>query len=196
MAAKMSAIAFACGALGLLITESRALAQLNPDASLSTIVTPAGVVNGQQSDRILGGSSKGSNLFHSFTDFNVAALRGVYFIAPSGTANILTRVTGTGRSQINGTLGVLGNANLFLINPNGISLGSGAKLAMAGSLFLSTARAIAFEDGTSFSTSPSQTLLSVSVPIGLQYGQTPAPRFWEYANPGSDRQPYRWIAFI
>jgi filamentous hemagglutinin family protein len=176
MASKMSAISvIGCGALGsLLLVASRAMAQLNPDATVGTIVAPAGVVNGQQSDRILGGTSKGGNLFHSFTDFNVAAGRGVYFIAPSGATNILTRVTGASRSQIDGTLGVLGNANLFLLNPNGISFGGGAKLAMAGSLFLSTARAIAFEDGSSFSTTPSPALLSISAPIGLQYGQTPA----------------------
>jgi filamentous hemagglutinin family protein len=176
MASTMSAIALVgWGTLSsLLIAAPGAMAQLNPDASLGTIAAPAGVVNGQPSDRILGGTSKAGNLFHSFTDFNVAPGRGVYFIAPSGTANILTRVTGVGRSQIDGTLGVLGNANLFLLNPNGISLGSGAKLAMAGSLFLSTARAIAFEDGTSFSTTPSPALLSISAPIGLQYGQNPA----------------------
>jgi filamentous hemagglutinin family protein len=156
MAAKMSAISvFGCTVLGSLLCATSAMAQLTPDASLGTIAAPAGIVNGQQSDRILGGRAKGSNLFHSFTNFNVAALRGVYFIAPPGATNILTRVTGANRSQINGTLGVLGSANLFLLNPNGISLGSGARLFMSGSLFLSTARAIAFEDGTSFSTTPS-----------------------------------------
>jgi filamentous hemagglutinin family protein len=176
MTSKMLAISvLSWGTLAsLLITAPEAMAQLKPDATVGTIAAPAGVVNGQQSDRILGGTSKGGNLFHSFTDFNVAALRGVYFIAPPGATNILTRVTGASRSQIDGTLGVLGNANLFLLNPNGISFGGGAKLAMAGSLFLSTARAIAFEDGTSFSTTPSPALLTISTPIGLQYGQAPA----------------------
>ncbi|NEQ62590.1 MAG: filamentous hemagglutinin N-terminal domain-containing protein, partial [Moorea sp. SIO4A1] len=47
---------------------------------------------------------------------------------PAGVANILSRVTGTNVSNILGTLGVLGNANLFLINPNGIVFGSNSRL--------------------------------------------------------------------
>jgi filamentous hemagglutinin family protein len=46
--------------------------------------------------------------------------RGAYFANPVGVKNILSRVTGANRSDILGRLGVLGNANLFLINPNGI----------------------------------------------------------------------------
>ncbi|WP_293084779.1 filamentous hemagglutinin N-terminal domain-containing protein [Moorena sp. SIO4A1] len=41
---------------------------------------------------------------------------------------MLSRVTGTNVSNILGTLGVLGNANLFLINPNGIVFGSNSRL--------------------------------------------------------------------
>ncbi len=71
---------------------------------------------------------RGCNLFHSFQEFNVDEGRGVYFSNPDNIVNILSRVTGDNISQILGTLGVLGNANLFLINPNGIVFGPNARL--------------------------------------------------------------------
>ena len=60
----------------------------------------------------------GSNLFHSFSEFNVAPGRGVYFDNPTTVVNILSRVTGTDPSDILGTLGVgrpgaPGTAKLF-----------------------------------------------------------------------------------
>lgn len=101
-------------------------AQLIPDNTLgaeNSIVPPQGVRN-----LIEGGARRGSNLFHSFIEFNVGNQQQVYFANPSGVANILTRVTGSNVSKIFGTLGVEGMANLFLINPNGIIFGAGAKL--------------------------------------------------------------------
>jgi filamentous hemagglutinin family protein len=161
----------------LLISALSAQAQtLSPDASLGTAVIPAGVLNGLPSDIVVRGTVKGSNLFHSFTDFGVATGKGVYFQNPAGISNIFTRVTGSGRSMIDGTLGVLGTANLFLLNPNGITFGPTAQLLTGGSLFAITASKISFGDGQDFLASASQpsALLSISVPIGLQYGPNPA----------------------
>jgi filamentous hemagglutinin family protein len=162
---------FACCLL-----PAAAIAQLTPDGSLGTLTTPVGLINGQPSDGVVGGTAKGNNLFHSFTHFNVAPERGVYFSSPAGVTNILTRVTGTQRSSIEGSLGVLGVANLFLLNPNGISFGSNARLFLGGSLIVSTAKSIQFGDGTEFAATSTQpgTLLSVQVPLGLQYGKSPA----------------------
>lgn len=102
-----------------------ATAQIIPDNSLgveSSTVNPD-VINGIQSDRVSGGAIRGSNLFHSFQEFNIDAGRGAYFSNPANITNILTRVTGGNPSNILGRLGVLGNANLFLINPKGVFLG-------------------------------------------------------------------------
>lgn len=151
--------------------ENRALAQIVPDSTLGTersIVTPVNPL----SDRINGGAIRGTNLFHSFSDFNVNEGRAAYFANPNGIENILSRVTGTNPSHIFGKLGVLGNANLFLLNPNGVIFGANATLDLRGSFITSTANSIIFTDGILFSaTNPeTQPLLTINVPIGLQFG--------------------------
>jgi filamentous hemagglutinin family protein len=128
-------------------------------------------------DLIDGGARRGANLFHSFREFNIDVGRGVYFTNLAGVANILTRVTGGNPSQLLGTLGVLGTANLFLINPNGILFGPNAQLDFRGGSFVaSTANSILFNNGFTFSATVPQAppLLTVHVPIGLQYGSNPS----------------------
>ena len=161
---------------GALLTRDSASAQLIPDTTLgneSSVVTPNVDINGLTSDQIDGGATRGTNLFHSFGQFNVGEDRGVYFSNPTGIERILTRVTGGNSSNILGTLGVLGNADLFLINPSGIIFGAGARLDLRGSFIGSTASSIKFTDGLEFSTTNLQAppLLTINVPLGLQYGQ-------------------------
>ncbi|MUG97803.1 filamentous hemagglutinin N-terminal domain-containing protein [Scytonema sp. UIC 10036] len=153
-------------------------AQIIPDDTLgaeSSILTPNIGVGEIPTDRIDGGARRGVNLFHSFREFNVGDRQRVFFSNPVGIENILSRVTGTNPSGILGTLGVTGGANLFLLNPNGIIFGPNAKLDLRGSFLGSTARSIKFADGTEFNAiSPSDpTLLTINVPVGLQYGQDP-----------------------
>ncbi|MEI2579878.1 beta strand repeat-containing protein [Scytonema sp. PRP1] len=148
-----------------------ALAQITPDRTLGTegsVITPLS----PNVDRIDGGAIRGSNLFHSFEDFNIGEGRGAYFANPTGIENILSRVTGGNASKIFGTLGVLGNANLYLLNPNGIIFGPNARLDIRGSFVGSTADSIVFGDRTLFRATDTQTkpLLTVAVPVGLQYG--------------------------
>jgi filamentous hemagglutinin family protein len=89
--------------------------------------------------------------------------------------NILSRVTGSNLSNILGTLGVLGNANLFLINPNGIVFGPNARLDVGGSFFASTADGILFENGVEFAASNPEAppLLTINIPIGLNFRENP-----------------------
>lgn len=120
-------------------------AQLTPDNTLgaeASTVDAEQLINGQPSNAIGGGAVRGINLFHSFQEFNVGVDRGVYFANPAGVTNILTRVTGTNPSNIFGTLGVLGPANLYLINPNGILFGPNASLNVQGSFLATTANGI------------------------------------------------------
>ncbi|MHC5815373.1 MAG: two-partner secretion domain-containing protein [Nostoc sp.] len=159
--------------------ESFALAQIQNDRTLgseSSIITPK-LIDGQPTDQIDGGAVRGTNLFHSFEEFSVSAGRTAYFNNPIDIQNIISRVTGNSISNIDGILRANGAANLFLINPNGIVFGPNASLNIRGSFVASTASSLNFADGTKFSaTSPQTTpLLTVSVPIGLQFGTTAAP---------------------
>ncbi len=128
-------------------------------------------------DRISGGAQRGTSLFHSFAEFNVLAGQQVYFGNPIGVANIFSRVTGGNASAIDGTLGVAGSANLFLLNPNGILFGPNAKLDIAGSFMASTAPDWRFSNGTSFSalTANAAPLLDVGLAPGLQVGRGQGP---------------------
>lgn len=167
------AIAFG-GAIAFPSNTALAQSRILPDSTLgaesSTVTLPDAAT-----DEIRGGAIRGSNLFHSFLEFNVGEGRAAYFVSPNmNILNILARVTGSVRSEILGTLGTRGgkNPNLFLINPNGIIFGPNAKLDVSGSFVASTARGFTFADGTSFSATQPQTtpLLTISLPVGLQYG--------------------------
>ncbi|MEH2172103.1 two-partner secretion domain-containing protein [Nostoc sp.] len=161
--------------------ENHALAQITPDGTLgnnSSIITPNVNIKGLTADRIDGGAIRGANLFHSFQEFNVGESQRVYFANPTGIKNILTRVTGSNISNILGTLGVNGGANLFFINPNGILFGNNARLDVAGSFVGTTANSFVFGNGLEFSATNPQTpssLLTVN-PSALLFNQLPAGR--------------------
>ncbi|MDJ0800558.1 MAG: S-layer family protein [Calothrix sp. MO_167.B12] len=154
-------------------------AQITPDTSLlgneASTVTPNVNIKGLPADRIDGGATRGANLFHSFSEFNVRDAQRVYFANPTGVENILTRVTGGKVSNILGTLGVNGSANLFFVNPSGILFGENARLDVGGSFVGTTANGIEFGEGDFFSATNPQTpsLLTINVPIGLQFRGTP-----------------------
>ncbi|MBH8553355.1 filamentous hemagglutinin N-terminal domain-containing protein [Nostocaceae cyanobacterium CENA357] len=170
------------GALALSITSpcaSSAFAQsvITPDQNLGT--ENSQVINnylGNPTEALTGGATRGNNLFHSFQEFNVKEGRSAIFLSPdSNIQNILVRVTGSNRSEILGKLetSVGSNANLFLINPNGVIFGQKATLQIGGSFVASTASGIKFADDTVFSATTPQTtpLLTVSVPLGLQFAK-------------------------
>ncbi|MGK7905095.1 MAG: filamentous hemagglutinin N-terminal domain-containing protein, partial [Hormoscilla sp.] len=160
---------------GSILWCERIYGQILPDNTLgpeSSVVTPA-VTNGIESHQIDGGAVRGANLFHSFSEFNVNSGAAAYFANPSGIENILSRVTGGNISNIFGTLGVLGNANLFLINPAGIVFGPNARLDLGGSFVGTTADRLVFGNGFEFSaTNPSAPpLLTIDIPMGLNLRQ-------------------------
>jgi filamentous hemagglutinin family protein len=124
--------------------------------------------------RILGGTRSGDNLFHSFEQFSIPTDNLAKFENSLDIDNIITRVTGGSVSEIDGTIQTQGSANLILLNPNGIILSPNTRLEIGGSFLGSTARSVVFADGTEFGTADVQTnpLLTISVPIGLQFGET------------------------
>lgn len=157
-----------------------AFAQSNivPDNTLgaqSSVVTPNVNINGIPSERIDGGAIRSANLFHSFGEFNIDSGRGAYFTNPAGIENIFSRVTGGNGTQIFGKLGVLGNANLFLINPSGIIFGKNASLDVKGSFVGTTASAIAFGNQGFFSaTNPNNPELLTINPSAFFFNQIAA----------------------
>jgi filamentous hemagglutinin family protein len=157
----------------LIFNVDRLLAQITPD---NTLGNESSIVNTRDdtSEKIDGGAIRGQNLFHSFEEFNVDAGRGVYFSNPEVITNIFSRVTGNNVSNILGTLGVDGAANLFLINPNGIIFGEGASLDVQGSFAATTADGIEFgEQGFFSATNPESPNLLTINPSAYLFNQIP-----------------------
>jgi filamentous hemagglutinin family protein len=147
-----------------------AIAQVRSDNTLSTQVDSAD----QRNFVINGGDRAGNQLFHSFQEFSVPTNGSAIFNHSIDIENIITRVTGGIPSRIDGLIQANGNANLFLINPSGIVFGANAQLNIGGSFLGSTANGIRFADGTEFSaTSAAAPTLTISAPVGLQFGAQP-----------------------
>jgi filamentous hemagglutinin family protein len=143
-------------------------AQVIPDSTLPTAVSSLD----NRNFAIDGGSQRGSNLFHSFSQFSVPTGGSAVFNNPTDVQNIFSRVTGGTGSNIDGLIQAGGGANLFLLNPNGIIFGPNAALNLGGSFVGSTAVGVKFADGVVFGAGAGD-LLTVTVPIGLQMGTNP-----------------------
>ena len=124
----------------VLAQVTTAITPTTETGNLGTTVTTQG-----QTVQITGGTrpGDGTNLFHSFDQFNVGRADTAQFLntTPSLlTSNILGRVTGGNPSNIFGTIQTtgFGNANLFLMNPAGIVFGPNATLNVGGSVAFTT----------------------------------------------------------
>lgn len=165
-------------------------ADIQPD---NTVGTQVNTNVHAQVYQISGGSAIDRNLLHSFLNFSLETGWTAQFQLPTNTniLNVIGRVTGTNVSNINGTLSIdhLGTpVSLFLINPNGIIFGPNAALELSGSFIASTGESVDFLSGYRFSAKDPAALppvLTLGVPVGIQFGSNPAPIVGQFTEPGS-----------
>lgn len=123
------------------------------------------------------GRRLGTNLFHSFLNFDLGSGKTAMFTANGATSHVIVRVTGGNPSQIFGKIASnLAGANFFFINSAGIAFGAGASLDVQGSFHASTADVLTFADGGTFLARPvvGETL-SIAAPDSFGFlSQSPA----------------------
>jgi len=148
----------------------------NLGTTVNTVGTAAQITGGTR-------PGNGTNLFHSFDQFNVGRPDTAQFLntTPSlPTYNILGRVTGGNPSNIFGTIDTMSypGANLFLMNPAGVVFGPNATLHVGGSVTFTTANYLRLADNSRFTAIPGPTdaLLSTASITAFGFlGSTPGP---------------------
>ena len=144
-----------------------------PLASLGQAITSDGTLGTSVSNTgnaftIGGGTSAGTNLFHSFGEFSVPTGGSATFTGPQNTTNVLSRVTGGAPSTIDGLISsraAMPNANFFLLNPAGVMFGPSASIDVGGTFHASSSDRVIFQNGEfSATTSLSDVLLLTAPP--------------------------------
>ncbi|MGD9732136.1 MAG: filamentous hemagglutinin N-terminal domain-containing protein [Desulfamplus sp.] len=103
------------------------------------------------------GTVKGSNLFHSFDKFSIKTEESATFTGSDSIKNVISRVTGGEKSEIDGTLSSnIGKADFYFINPSGVVFGENAKVDVPAAFHVSTADELKFKDGASFKASKAE----------------------------------------
>jgi len=172
------------GLLGLLFLVRSMIVWADITFDNSSVV-PSGVQNttltGNMTIPASSGKQLGGNLLHSFSAFNINTGQSATFTdtgaAPGSISNVLSRVTGNTGSNIDGLLkSTIPNADVYLINPNGITFGSHARIDVPGAFHASTANSINLSDGKQFNASKADdALLTSSSPAAFGFlGNSPA----------------------
>ena len=152
----------------------RCIAQISSDGTLPQPTQVSS--NDHQNFVVTEGSQRGANLFHSFREFSIPSQGSVLFMIPAAARNLIGRVTGNFPSTLEGLWQTSSPVNVFFLNPNGIFFGPQARLNVGGSFLASTAQSLRFADGQVFSAiAQPEPLLTVSVPVGLQFGHQAQP---------------------
>ncbi|WP_420832787.1 filamentous hemagglutinin N-terminal domain-containing protein [Nostoc edaphicum] len=158
----------------ILLWSGDANAQVISDSTTNSLINQNG-----NNFTILNGTEKGDNLFHSFSNFSVPTGGSASFdlVNTPNITTIFSRVTGGSVSNIDGLIRTLNSSNpvsLFLLNPSGIVFGPNSSLNIGGSFVGTTADSVVFADGLKFNAiDATPPLLTMSVPIGLQFGSNP-----------------------
>jgi filamentous hemagglutinin family protein len=172
-----------------LIGGGSAQAQIATDGS----VGPRIELNGPEFD--IGaefGRQAGRNLFHSFDRFSLSTGERATFSGPDQIRNVISRVTGGERSDIDGTIrSTIEGADFYFINPAGVLFGPNARLDVKGSFHVSTADELRFEGGEVFSADLEARSSSPSLaPRPSVFLAIHPPRFWS-TGPCSGSPPVR-----
>ncbi|MDM8525332.1 filamentous hemagglutinin N-terminal domain-containing protein [Desulfococcaceae bacterium HSG8] len=116
-------------------------------------------------------NTAGTNLFHSFQQFNIHSGESATFTGPDSVQNIISRVTGGDPSWIDGKLrSEIPGADMYLLNPAGMMFGPGASLDLGGSFHVSTADYLGLENGERFYTMPQENeVMSVAAPTAFGF---------------------------
>jgi filamentous hemagglutinin family protein len=102
-------------------------------------------------DSTRGRVNDNTQLFHSFSRFDIPADDAATFTGPDSINFIFARVTGQAMSEIDGLLrSEVGDADLFVLNPYGVIFGENASLDLGGSFHVSTADVLRFGNGQNF----------------------------------------------
>lgn len=139
-------------------------AGITTDGSVGAVTTLSGTMTIPQSL----GTTAGSNLFHSFSTFNIVPGESATFTTSTALSNVISRVTGGSPSAISGLLKLDasvggGTPAFWFINPAGVTFGAGASIDMPGAFHVGTADYVKFPDGnfyadlsktSTFSTAP------------------------------------------
>lgn len=145
----------------------RAGAQVVTDGTLGPARTLAGP-DRQIPQRL--GTTRGSNLFHSFRRFDVPAGESATFHGSAALSAIVGRVTGGTASRIDGRLAATApNADLYLLNPAGVLFGPDASIDVPGAFHVATADHLRFADGTRFQATGRTPALSVADPAAFGF---------------------------
>lgn len=143
-----------------------------PGVSLGTTVANGG----GPVTTIDGGTLAGTNLFHSFSTFNLGTGDIAQWVRSAGDeasiTNVVNRVTGGTASSLFGTLDstALPNADFYFVNPAGILFGTGAQVNVPASAHFSTASALRFANGDSLQiATPNGGTLSIAPPAAFGF---------------------------
>lgn len=94
------------------------------------------------------GQLSGTNLFHSFSEFNLTNTQSARFTTINPVTNIISRITDTAPSSIDGNIiSATPGASLYLINPRGFVFGPNAQLNVAGAFYVSSADTLEYAGG-------------------------------------------------
>lgn len=112
------------------------------------------------------GVRRGGNLFHDFSELNVDLGQTLSFLGERSIERVVSRVTGDNPSLIDGQLhSEIPEADLYLVNPNGVLFGPNASVKVDGDFVVSTAQRIHFEDGSVLAGDRVRSDLLTSAPV-------------------------------
>jgi filamentous hemagglutinin family protein len=153
---------------------------LHAEVTFDGTLGPAGTLSGNFDIPDSFGTQVDSNLFHSFSTFNINTGESATFTSSFAgvTDNVIGRVTGGSLSTIDGLLAsTIPGAAIWLINPNGIVFDDNASLSVPGAFHVSTADYLLLEDGGRFdATNVGETVLTMANPVTFGFlSMTPTP---------------------